>query len=195
MKTVERGFVKIPKVRFAILNFNSALCFAMRFWLFAAVVLLCVPPLARAQNAGTGSIVGIVRDPTGKPLADTKVEITNNATRARINLTASSDGLYSSGPIQPGDYALLVEIKGFNRELVPVVVQVGNVTRADVTMKVGTVARQVEIPGGTTVNIEQATVQSVVSGDQMEKLPVNGRNFLGLAQTRARGANAGWKPL
>ena len=182
MKTVERGFVKIPKVRFAILNFNSALCFAMRFWLFAAVVLLCVPPLARAQNAGTGSIVGIVRDPTGKPLADTKVEITNNATRARINLTASSDGLYSSGPIQPGDYALLVEIKGFNRELVPVVVQVGNVTRADVTMKVGTVARQVEIPGGTTVNIEQATVQSVVSGDQMEKLPVNGRNFLGLAQ-------------
>ena len=174
--------MKIPKVRFAILNFNSALCFAMRFWLFAAVVLLCVPPLARAQNAGTGSIVGIVRDPTGKPLADTKVEITNNATRARINLTASSDGLYSSGPIQPGDYALLVEIKGFNRELVPVVVQVGNVTRADVTMKVGTVARQVEIPGGTTVNIEQATVQSVVSGDQMEKLPVNGRNFLGLAQ-------------
>lgn len=181
MKTVERGFVKILKGRFAILNFNSVLCFAVRFAQFAAVILLCVAPLAHAQTAGTGSIVGIVRDPTGKPLADTKVEITSKATRARIHVTASSDGLYSSGPIQPGDYEVLVQIKGFNPALLPVVVQVGNVTRADVTMKLGE-GPQVEVPGGTTVNIEQATVQSVVSADQMEKLPVNGRNFLDLAQ-------------
>ncbi len=181
MKTVERGFVKILKGRFAILNFNSVLCFAVRFAQFAAVILLCVAPLAHAQTAGTGSIVGIVRDPTGKPLADTKVEITSKATRARIHVTASSDGLYSSGPIQPGDYEVLVQIKGFNPALLPVVVQVGNVTRADVTMKLGE-GPQVEVPGGTTVYIEQATVQSVVSADQMEKLPVNGRNFLDLAQ-------------
>ncbi|MFZ0299294.1 MAG: TonB-dependent receptor [Candidatus Sulfotelmatobacter sp.] len=173
--------MKILKGRFAILNFNSVLCFAVRFAQFAAVILLCVAPLAHAQTAGTGSIVGIVRDPTGKPLADTKVEITSKATRARIHVTASSDGLYSSGPIQPGDYEVLVQIKGFNPALLPVVVQVGNVTRADVTMKLGE-GPQVEVPGGTTVNIEQATVQSVVSADQMEKLPVNGRNFLDLAQ-------------
>ncbi|MGA9542943.1 MAG: TonB-dependent receptor [Candidatus Sulfotelmatobacter sp.] len=173
--------MKILKGRFAILNFNSALCFAMRFGLFAVVVLLCVPPLAHAQTEGTGSIVGIVRDPAGKPLADTKVEITSKATRTRIHVTASSDGLYSSGPIQPGNYEVLVQMKGFNPALLSVVVQVGNVTRADVTMKLGE-GPQVEVPGGTTVNIEQATVQSVVSGEQMEKLPVNGRNFLDLAQ-------------
>ena len=176
-KTVERGSVKIPKGRFAILNFYSVLCFAARFSLFAAVALLCASPLAHSQTAGTGSIVGIVRDPAGKPLADTKIEITNKATGARIHVTASSEGLYSSGPIQPGDYALLVEIKGFNRAFLPVVVQVGNVTRADVAMKLGPEVGQVEVPGGTTVNIEQATVQSVASGDQIEKLSVNGRNF------------------
>src|SRR5580658_349213 len=114
MNTVERGAVKIPKGRFAILNFNSALCFAVRFGLFAALVLPCASPLAQAQTVGTGSIVGFVRDPAGKLLADTKVAITNRATRARIHVTASSEGLYSSGPIQPGDYTLLVEIKGFN---------------------------------------------------------------------------------
>ena len=181
VKTVERGAVKIPKGRFAILNSNSALSLAGRLGLFAAVALLCAAPFGHAQTAGTGSIVGIVRDPAGKPLADSKVEITDKATRARIHVTASSEGLYSSGPIQPGEYALLVEIKGFHPALVPVVVQVGNVTRADVTMTLGE-RPQVEVPGGTTVNIEQATVQSVVGGDGIEKLPVNGRNFLDLAQ-------------
>ncbi len=182
MKTVERGSVKISKGRFAILNFNSALCFAARFGLFAAVGLLCASPLAQAQTVGTGSIVGIVTDPAHKVIPGAEVEITNKATRAHVHVTASSEGLYSSGPIQPGDYALLVEVKGFNRELLPVVVQVGNVTRVDVAMKLGPEVGQVEVPGGTTVNIEQATVQSVISGDQMEKLPVNGRNFLDLAQ-------------
>jgi hypothetical protein len=179
MKTVERGSVKISKGRFAILNFNSARRFT---GLCTAVALLFGACSLVAQTVGTGSIVGIVRDPSGKPLADTKVVITNRAKRARIHVTTSSVGLYSSGPIQPGDYVLLVEIKGFNPTLLPVVVQVGNVTRADVAMKLGPEVGQVEVPGGTTVNIEQPTVQSVVSGERMEKLPVNGRNFLDLAQ-------------
>src|SRR5580658_9154889 len=156
--------------------------FAARFGLLAAAALLLASPWLVAQTVGTGSIVGIVVDPQAKPVANIQVRITNKATRARIHVTSSSVGLYSSGPIQPGDYVLLVEIKGFNPALVPVVVQVGNVTRADVTMKVGPEAGQVEVPGGTTVNIEQATVQSVVSGGQMEELPVNGRNFFDLAQ-------------
>jgi len=170
--------VKIGKSRFAILNFNCTRRFA---GLFAGVGLLFAASLLVAQTVGTGSIVGFVKDPAGKPLADTKVEITNKATGARIHGTASSEGLYSSGPIQPGDYTLSVEIKGFNPALLPVVVQVGNVTRADVKMTLGE-RPQVEVPGGTSVNIEQATVQSVVSADQTEKLPVNGRNFLDLAQ-------------
>jgi hypothetical protein len=179
MKTPERGSVKIGKGRLAILNFNSARRFA---GLLAAAALLLASPWLLAQTVGTGSIVGIVMDPQGKPLADIKVGITNKATRARIHVTTSAVGLYSSGPIQPGDYVLLVEIKGFNPTLLPVVVQVGNVTHADVTMRVGPEAGQVQVQGGTTVNIEQATVQSVVSGDEMERLPINGRNFPDLAQ-------------
>jgi hypothetical protein len=179
MKTQERSSVKIGKGRLAILNFNSARRFA---GLLAAAALLLASPWLLAQTVGTGSIVGIVMDPQGKPLADIKVGITDKATRARIHVTTSAVGLYSSGPIQPGDYVLLVEIKGFNPALLPVVVQVGNVTHADVTMRVGPEAGQVQVPGGTTVNIEQGTVQSVVSGDEIEKLPINGRNLADLAQ-------------
>jgi hypothetical protein len=168
--------------RFTILNFSSARRSAARFAVFTAAGVLLTSFLLVAQTVGTGSIVGVVTDPTGKELADRKVEIKNQATAARIHVTTSSAGLYSSGPIQPGNYAVLVEIKGFNPALLRVGVQVGNATRADVSMKVGPEAGQVEVPGGTAVNIEQATVQSVVNGEQIEKLPVNGRMFFDLAQ-------------
>jgi Carboxypeptidase regulatory-like domain len=148
----------------------------------AAMGLVLCGSLLVAQTVGTGSIVGIVSDPAGKPLSDTRVEITNKDKRARIHVITSSVGLYSSGPIQPGDYELLVEIKGFNPALLSVTVQVGNATRADVRMKAGPGVGQVQVPGGATVNIEQAGVQSVVNGEQIEKLPINGRNFLDLAQ-------------
>src|SRR5580698_9175909 len=158
--------------------------FAARFGLLAAAALLLASPWLVAQTVGTGSIVGIVVDPQAKPVANIQVRITNKATRARIHVTTSAVGLYSSGPIQPGDYVLLVEVKGFNPALVPVAVQVGNVTHADVMMTAGPPpqAGQIQVQGATTVNIEQATVQSVISADEMEKLPVNGRNFADWAQ-------------
>jgi Carboxypeptidase regulatory-like domain len=164
------------------LRFNSLRGLPWRILVLGAVGLVTCTPLIVGQTVSTGSIVGVVTDPAGKRLADTKVEITNKDKGARIHVTTSSEGLYSSGPIQPGDYELLVEIKGFNPALLAVTVQVGNVTRVDVKMKVGTEVKKVEVPGGTTVNIEQASVQSVVNPSLMDTLPINGRNFLDLAQ-------------
>jgi hypothetical protein len=110
------------------------------------------------------------------------VEITNKAKAAVIHLTTSSAGIYSSGPIQPGDYVVRVEVKDFNPATLRLAVQVGNTTTGDVKMFVGPERPKVEVAGGTAVNIEQATVQSVVNGEQIEKLPIGGRNFLDLAQ-------------
>jgi Carboxypeptidase regulatory-like domain len=155
---------------------------AGRFVAGFAVAALLVSPLLMAQTVGTGSIVGMVTDPQQKVLADAKVEITNKTRAGVIHLTTSSAGLYSSGPIQPGDYLVRIEVKGFNLTALDVVVQVGNTTRADVTMRLGTEKPQVGVAGGTAVNVEQATVQSVVDGQQIEKLPIGGRNFLDLAQ-------------
>ena len=175
----KKGSVKIPKGRFAILNFNSARRFA---GLFAAVGLLLVSPLLLAQTVGTGSIVGTVADQHGKVLADTKVEITNKATAAVIHVTTSSGGWYSSGPIQPGEYVVRVAVKGFNRAALPVVVQVGNIAKGNVVMLVGLEKPPVQGQNEVVLNLEQATVQGVMNGDEIEKLPISGRNFLDLAQ-------------
>jgi Carboxypeptidase regulatory-like domain len=179
--------VNILTSRLSILGFSLRCRFAVqRSYLaltavFAATLLLASSMLA--QTVGTGSIVGIVIDPQGATVAGARVDITNKATAAVIHVSTSSAGNYSSGPIQPGDYLVSVESKGFKTIALPLVVQVGNTSNGNVKMQLGLESQTVQVQGNAVVvNTEQATVQGVLNIDQIENLPVNGRNFLDLAQ-------------
>jgi hypothetical protein len=176
--------VNISASRFAILNFMFSGHLTARLVVGTTVALLLASPLLLAQSVGTGSIVGMVTDPQGKVIVDAKVGITNKATAAVIHVTTSSVGWYSSGPIQPGEYLVRVESKGFTATPVDLVVQTGATSTSSVKMQPGTEVGKGEVPGATAVNIEQATVQSVLYGDQIESLPVIGRNFMDLAQLK-----------
>ena len=59
-----------------------------------------------------------------------------------------------------------------------------NVTSAaNASLTVGESAQVVEVQASeVAVNTEQATVQGVLTSEQIENLPINGRNFLDLAQ-------------
>ena len=135
-----------PNGRFTILKWKSSRRLVLRISRFAAAVLLLALPWLMAQTVGTGSIVGIVTDPQGKPLAGAKVEITSNAKAAVIHETTSSAGLYSSGPIQPGDYVVAIEVKGFELTHISLAVHVGNTTRADAMVRLGTEKPRVVVP-------------------------------------------------
>src|SRR6266852_2247152 len=144
---IKKGSVNIPSSSFAISNFNCPYRLVARFMVCAVVAPLLVSALLLAQTVGTGSIVGIVTDPQGKLLAEAKVEITNKATAAAIHVTTSSAGWYSSGPIQPGEYEVRAEAKGFNASPISLAVRVGNTSTGNVKMQLGTVPR-VEVAGG-----------------------------------------------
>ncbi len=155
-----------------------------RFALAALFVMILSSALLSAQSTvGSGSVLGVVTDPTGAVVVGAKVTITNKATEAAVRLTTSSSGTYSSGPLQPGDYTVRVEGKGFKVLTLPVVVQVGNTANGNIKMQLGEESQTVEVQANeVAVNTEQATVQGVLNVDQIENLPVNGRNFLDLAQ-------------
>ncbi len=157
-------------------------CFLASF--AVGVFVLSVSFSAWTQSTiGTGSIQGTVTDQSGAVLAGARVMITNKSTAAVMHLTASSAGSYSSGPIQPGDYILRVEAKGFKTMSLPVTVQVGNTATGNLQMELGQESQIVEVQGSAVgINTEQATVQGTITLDQIENLPVNGRNFLDLAQ-------------
>ncbi|MGA8623058.1 MAG: carboxypeptidase regulatory-like domain-containing protein [Candidatus Sulfotelmatobacter sp.] len=174
--------MNISTSRLTILNLLSLSRFGGRFTVLGAVIFALALPLLLGQTVGTGSIVGVVTNPQGAVVAGAKVQIRNKATAAVINVTTLSVGSYSSGPIQPGDYVVRVEAKSFKAAELPLAVRVGNTASGNVKMELGPESPAIEVRGTTAVNIEQATVQSVLTGEQVENLPINGRSFLDLAQ-------------
>ncbi len=144
----------------------------------------CLPFALMAQTTiSTGSIQGLVTDPSGAVVSGAKVSISNKATGRVITTTTTSAGAYTSGALTPGNYTLRVEAQGFKTFETTITVQVGVTAAGNAKLQVGQAAQVVEVQGTEiAVNTQQATVQGVLTAQQIENLPINGRNFLDLAQ-------------
>jgi hypothetical protein len=169
--------VIIPNRSFVVLNFSFDRL--AKLTLAVAIAVICCASLV-AQTIATGSIVGIVGDAKGSFIQGATLEIRSDGTGAVIHVQTSSEGLYSSGPIQPGDYSVRVDAKGFTTARLTVIVRVGNTTTANVTMQTGPEKPPRE--AGTPVNLEQPGVQDVLNPEVGERLPINGQNIFDLAQ-------------
>jgi len=140
-------------------------------------------PLLPQTTVGTGSIVGTVSDPSGAVISEARVIIANVATGQVIDLTTNSSGSFHSGALVPGNYRTEVSAQGFSAVAIPVTVLVGNTATVNVKLQVGQEKTVVEVQAfAAQVNTEQPVVQGVLNEQQIENLPVNGRNFLDLAQ-------------
>lgn len=131
----------------------------------------------------TGSIQGTVTDPSGALVNGARVTIRNRGTGQTSELITNSSGAYASGALTPGNYLVQVEATGFSTVQMAVTVQVNTTSAGNVKLSVGQSAQVVEVQASEVgVNTEQATVQGVLTSQQIENLPINGRNFLDLAQ-------------
>jgi hypothetical protein len=152
--------------------------------LLAMAVVLAWSTLLYAQTTvATGSIVGLVTDQSGAVLSGAKVTISNKATGQSTVTGTTSAGTYASGALTPGDYTVRVEAQGFKTTEAALVVEVGVTAAGNVKLQVGQTNQVVEVEASAlAVNTEQAGVQGVINTEQIENLPINGRNFLDLAQ-------------
>jgi hypothetical protein len=157
--------------------------FSLSPFCLLALVFMFVS-LAPAQTTiSTGSIQGTVTDPSGAVVGGATVKITNKATGRTLTTQTSASGLYTSGALTPGDYLVRVQASGFKSAEQPMTVQVGVTANGNFNLAVGQSSETVEVQGSSVaVNTEQATVQGVLTADQIDNLPMNGRNFLDLAQ-------------
>src|ERR1700731_4372175 len=152
--------------------------------LSTVLALLNMPSGMFAQTTvGTGSIVGVVSDPSGAVISGAAVRITNVATGQVLDLITNSSGSFNSGALVPADYKIQISAKGFNSVEATMTVLVGNTATLNVSLKIGSEDQVLEVQSSALrVNTEQPTVQGVLTEQQIERLPVNGRNFLDLAQ-------------
>jgi hypothetical protein len=155
---------------------------AFTFALLAILLLSYSPAHAQATNA-TGSIEGTVTDAQGAVVPNAKVTVSRADTGQQLNLISTSAGTFSTGPLTSGTYAVRVEAASFKTSQTTVVVVVGQITTANARLELGASSTIVEVTGtAISVNTEQAQVAGTLTTQQIENLPVNGRNFLDLAQ-------------
>jgi hypothetical protein len=139
--------------------------------------------LLAQTTVGTGSIVGAVTDPSGAVISGAKIKVTNTATGQVIELATNSSGSFNSGALIPGNYKVQISANGFGSVEVSTIVLLGNTSTVNVTLQIGPETHVVEVRSSEMgVNTEQPTVQGVLDEHQIENFPVNGRNFLDLAQ-------------
>jgi len=161
-------------------------------WMFSLVLVLgfvvsmnlAVPPVVHAQaTISSGGIQGTILDPNGASVATAKVTVTSKATGQKTTPEVTSAGDYNSGALIPGTYLVRVEAAGFKAVEKTIVVQVGVVSNGNITLEIGSTSTVIEVEGSAVqLSTEQATVQGVMTTEQIEQLPIGGRNFLDLAQ-------------
>src|SRR5689334_12383879 len=87
----------------------------------------------------TGVIAGVVRDPSGAPVAYARVKVVNLATNVPRTEATSEHGDYSFPALLAGEYEVSVEMEPFQRMVRTASVEAGATTTADFALRLGDV--------------------------------------------------------
>jgi hypothetical protein len=146
-----------------------------------AVLLLC-SGYSFGQRL-TGGLSVQVTDPDGKTISDVRASVVSKDRGTKADVVSNSEGLIVVPDLAPGDYQLALQHDGFRTINANVTIRVGVNTSLDLKMELGAVTSSVIVEINTvTVDTDKSTVQGIIQGDQIDALPLNGRNFLDLAQ-------------
>ena len=155
-----------------------------------APVLALVAALAAPAGAQQteSRIVGKVTDQSGAALPGVTVNVTGKATGSQRSTVTEGEGDYAVTNLAPGAYTVQVELSGFQTRTQDVVLGVGQVETMNVSLGVGGVQETVNVTASAPVlDVSSARLGVNVSPEEVENLPVNGRNFANL-MTLATGA-------
>lgn len=132
------------------------------------------------SGATTAAIAGLVVDETRAVLPGVSVVATNIETGLVRSTVTEADGRYTIAALPVGVYTVRAELAGFTpQQREQVALTLGVTQDVPFTLKVAGAAEQVTVMGETpVVDLGKTVVASVVSQQQIESLPINGRNFI-----------------
>ena len=164
---------------------------AARAVLFAGCLLLPAARFASAQST-TADITGTVTDATGASLAHATVTLTNLGTKEVRTAQTSDAGDYTFTQLGPGAYSIQVSQSGFKSYVIPnIALSASDRARENAKLEVGTEGQTVEVTGqAPALQTDSSVLTTVVTQKATQDLPLNGRNYVNLAQL-APGANEG----
>jgi hypothetical protein len=142
-------------------------------------------PSSAAAQAVTGTILGTVTDSTGAVVANAKVTIVNEGTGFTRAVTADSNGEYTVPALPTGHYTITSEMTGFKTvALSNIEVGVDQRVRINIKHEVGAMTESVSVTADAPLlQTSSSELGTTVTDEQIEALPLNGRNFVNLTRT------------
>jgi hypothetical protein len=144
------------------------------------VLFLFSPEKGFAQSVG--AIVGTVTDPSGSVMPNAKITAIRIETGVSRSTLTSSTGTYVIPDLVVGTYNVTAEAQGFKGgSATGITLDVSQTRQIDFKLTLMGVASTVEVnTAPPLINTADATVSGLVSEEQVQTLPLNGRNISGL---------------
>ncbi|MGB6134534.1 MAG: carboxypeptidase regulatory-like domain-containing protein [Acidobacteriaceae bacterium] len=144
-----------------------------RAWLALPILLAALALPVRAQ-LDTGSITGVVTDPSGEVVPHASVRARENATGAVYSTVSSSAGDYVFPSLHTGVYTVTVSAKGFKTAIYTgITVAIGTQTAQNAALSVGASVETVTV-SAAKIQLETTTseVDDTISPREVEELPL-----------------------
>ena len=146
--------------------------------LVLAAVISLLPALVHAQEA---TISGVISDSTGGVLPGVVVTAVHEASGNSFETVTDSAGAFRLS-VRIGTYRIRLDLPGFaTLERTGIQIQVGQQATLNLQMAPATLQESVTVTGeAPLINVTQSNIGSTVSAEQVENLPLNGRNWVDL---------------
>jgi outer membrane receptor protein involved in Fe transport len=149
--------------------------------LVALVAITALTPAANAQTSGA-TLVGHIKDKDGGALPGVTVTARNNDTGLDRVAVSSSDGTFTLPSLPIGLYTVTAELSGFATVTIEEVrLNVATTRTLEIEMSSASVEEQITVVDEAPLVQTTPSIGTVVSEEQLENLPLNGRQFANLA--------------
>src|SRR5947209_6210622 len=135
--------------------------------------LMAQAPLAASAVRGT------VLDPQNRPVPRAGVTLTQKPRGLQQQAESDQSGSFLFPFIEPGTYAVRVTKDGFSPyEIADFTVALGQLAALEINLQIGDFHNAIVISASAQIDTQSNTTRSVVDSKRVEKLPLDGRNFL-----------------
>jgi hypothetical protein len=138
---------------------------------------------AWSQFAQRGGIEGTVFDASGAVIPGAQITLLDLAQRQTRELKSDAAGHFEFNNLAAGQYQLTAALQGFGTaNSAPIAVNIGAQTHYDFRLKPGAVQQSVTVSEESAgLETDTTSIDTNVTTQQFEDLPLNGRNFTAIA--------------
>jgi hypothetical protein len=159
--------------------------------LLVALGLAALPAVVSAQSATGSTLVGRVVDSKKEALPGVTINATEKDTGFNRTTVTASDGAFRLPSLPVGTYKISAELAGFATVNVDEVrLTVATERKLEITMNSAKVEESITVVDEAPLVSNSPAIGTVVSQNELENLPLNGRQFANLA-TLAPGTSLG----